>query len=69
MLTDKEKHLMTEAFKFGFDCGMHDKNNGYSSRDLNTVFNELLEEPVADCGITLEMVMAQQADDKFKSDD
>lgn len=65
MFTEKERYLMQQAFSWGFDHGMNDENNGYSSMNLTDVFNDLLEETVADCGITCEMVLSSQVDDKF----
>ena len=56
---------MQQAFAWGFDHGMNDANNGYSNMNLTDVFNELMDEPVSDGGITCEMVLASQADDKF----
>lgn len=65
MLTDKEKYLMLQAFEWGFHHGMNDAEKGYSYKNLTDVFNELLEESAADCGVTCEMVLSSQADYKF----
>jgi len=57
MLTKREKKLMYDAFFVGFDCGMNDAENGYSNTSLKSLFNEWLNEQVADNGGTIEQLL------------
>ena len=50
MITKREESLMRSCFSYGFDCGMNDKNNGYSNLNLNDVFDEWINEVIADNG-------------------
>ena len=60
MLTDREKKLMRVAHEVGFLAGIDDAENGHSNYKLSERFDDWLSEPAADCGITVEMVIAKE---------
>jgi hypothetical protein len=76
MLTIREKYLIKEAYLQGFDRGWYmglvaptprDREFFYGDSRVYELCKNWLNEEVAECGIVVEMVLSQEAEDRVVS--